>query len=71
MQLVESTQIDVGANINEYLSKYSAVVYPIYQSKSITMRHLLSHTSLIGPNYENESTFFVSGNGFTKWDIEN
>lgn len=71
MQLVESGQIDLDANINDYLSKDSAIVHPIYPSRSITMRHLLSHTSSIGPNYEKEPTFFVSGDGFTEWDIEN
>ncbi|CAF3399367.1 unnamed protein product, partial [Rotaria sp. Silwood2] len=45
MQLVELHELDLDKDINEYLPSHMKVIHPFYPNISITMQHVLSHTS--------------------------
>lgn len=66
MQLVENNLLDLDENINRYLPNGSSIHHPMYPDTAITMRHLLSHTSSIGPNLEKEMSLFLPGDDFSK-----
>ncbi|CAF3591669.1 unnamed protein product [Rotaria sp. Silwood1] len=58
MQLVESKQLDLDTDINEYLSSPNQrISNPQYPCHSITLRQLLSHSASIGSNLEMEMAF--------------
>lgn len=59
MQLVEMNQLDLDEDINQYLSTPMRIVHPLYSNISITMRHILSHRSGIGPNFDEEIKHYV------------
>jgi CubicO group peptidase (beta-lactamase class C family) len=62
MQLVESNQLDLDADINQYLSSSNQrISHPQYPSHAITLRQLLSHSASIGINEEIDLTFMQSG----------
>jgi CubicO group peptidase (beta-lactamase class C family) len=51
MQLVEKGQLDLDANINDYLTAFD-IVHPSFPDVPITLRQLLTHTSgLAGDDY--------------------
>jgi CubicO group peptidase (beta-lactamase class C family) len=59
MQLVESKQLDLDTDINQYLwSLDPKISHPLYPTHSITLRQLLSHSASIGKNFEVENNFF-------------
>jgi CubicO group peptidase (beta-lactamase class C family) len=68
MQLVEVNRLDLDIDINYYLS-HMKVIHPFYPNISITMRHVLSHTSGIGPNFLEELKSYVSNDDFTKKNL--
>lgn len=58
MQLVESNQLDLDKDINEYLSSPNQrIFHPQYPCNPITLRQLLSHSASIGSNLEMEMAF--------------
>ena len=62
MQLVESNQLNLDADINQYLSSPNQrISHPQYPSHSITLRQLLSHSASIAVNDETGLTFMQSG----------
>ncbi len=69
MQVVESGLLELDANINQYLSPNMKVVHPLYPDIPITMRHLLSHRAGIGPNFAEELTHYMTGDGFTRTNL--
>ena len=69
MQLVEINLLNLDKSINEYLPASLQVQHPIYPDQSITMKHLLSHTSGIGPNVEIEMTHYVNGDDFAQTNL--
>ncbi|CAF3195360.1 unnamed protein product [Rotaria sp. Silwood2] len=69
MQLVELHQLDLDKDINEYLPSHMKVIHPFYPNISITMRHVLSHTSGIGPNVNEELKLYVPNDDFTKTNL--
>jgi CubicO group peptidase (beta-lactamase class C family) len=66
MQLVELNQLDLDKDINQYLSPLIKIIHPFYPNNSITMRHVLLHTSGIGPNFNEEMKHYVPNDDFTK-----
>ncbi len=69
MQLVECQHLDLDQDINQYLSPHMDVLHPWYPNISITMRHILSHTSSIGPNFEEEIKHYLPNDDFTKTNL--
>ena len=48
MQLVEAKRLDLDSDINEYLLKTDPrIFHPFHPNRSITLRHLLSHSASI------------------------
>jgi CubicO group peptidase (beta-lactamase class C family) len=71
MQLVELHYLDLDEDINQYLSPGIKVIHPFYPNISITTRHILSHTSGIGPNFDEELKHYVPNDDFTKTNLSN
>jgi len=69
MQLVESHRLDLDADINQYLPSNMKIIHPFFPNIPITSRHLLSHTSGIGPNTNLEYTYYVPGDTFAQADL--
>ncbi len=69
MQLVELNQLDLDKDINQYLSPSMRIFHPLYPNISITMRHILSHRSGIGPNFDEEIKHYVPKDDFTKTNL--
>jgi CubicO group peptidase (beta-lactamase class C family) len=69
MQLVELHHLDLDNDINQYLSPNMKVIHPFYSNISITLRHLLSHTSGIGPNFNEEIKHYVPNDDFIKTNL--
>jgi len=69
MQSVELHRLDLDKDINQYLSPHMNVIHPFYPNISITMRHILSHTSGIGPNFDEEIKHYVPNDDFTKTNL--
>lgn len=69
MQLVESNHLDLDKDINQYLSLPTKIIHPLYPNVFITMRHLLSHTSAIEPNFDDEIKHYVPNDDFTKTNL--
>ena len=58
-QLMEDGQLNLDRDINQYLP--FSVEVPGYESDSITMRHLLTHTSGIEDNGPVQDTYYSTG----------
>ena len=69
MQLVEMKQLDLDKDINQYLSITTTIFHPFFPNVSITMRHILSHRSGIGPNFDEEIKHYLPGDDFTKTNL--
>ncbi len=69
MQLVELHHLDLDNDINQYLSPNMKIIHPFYLNISIAMRHLLSHTSGIGPNFNEEIKHYVPNDDFIKTNL--
>ena len=66
MQLVESKDLDLDIDVNRYLPFPLRVAHPLYPNYTITMRHVLSHTASIGPNLQQELSYFSPNDDFTQ-----
>ncbi|CAF0910744.1 unnamed protein product [Adineta ricciae] len=71
MQMVESNLLNLDTDINEYLSPLMKIIHPYHPNVTITTRHLLTHTAGIGPNWEEESKHYLSGDRFTQTNLGN
>lgn len=69
MQLVELNKLDLDKNINEYLPSSMKIIHPLYPNIPITMRHVLTHRSGIGPNFDQEMKHFMLNDDFTKTNL--
>ena len=69
MQLVETNQLDLGKDINQYLSTPMKILHPFYPTIPITIRHILSHRSGIGPNFDEEIKHYLPKDDFTKTNL--
>jgi len=69
MQLVENNQLNLDADLNRYVPSPLKVVHPLYPDHSITMRHLLTHTSGLGPNFEEELTHYLANDDFLQVNL--
>lgn len=69
MQLVELHLLDLDTDINAYLPSGIRVIHPLYPNHTITLRHILSHTASIGPNFREEMKHYVPGDDFTKTNL--
>src|SRR5690606_21138283 len=54
MQLVENGQLNLDIDVNQYLKFPMKISHPLFPNIKITMRHILSHSSGLGSNYEEE-----------------
>lgn len=64
MQLVEQNLLDLDQDINKYLSTVMKVHHPLHPNSSITLRHLLSHTSSIASNFQDELQHYQPNDDF-------
>ncbi|CAF1299180.1 unnamed protein product [Rotaria sordida] len=71
MQMVELNRLNLDTDINEYLPSLMKIFHPQYPNISITTRHLLTHTSGIGTNFEEELTHYLPGDSFTQTNLGN
>ncbi|CAF3379193.1 unnamed protein product [Rotaria sp. Silwood2] len=69
MKLVELHKLELDKNINQYLPSHMKVIHPFYPNISITMCYILSHTSGIGPNFNEEIKHYVPNDDFTKTNL--
>ena len=69
MQLVESKRLDLDLDVNRYLPFPLRVVHPLYPNHTITMRQVLSHTTSIGPNSQQELNYFSPNDDFTRANL--
>ncbi|CAF1655162.1 unnamed protein product, partial [Adineta ricciae] len=69
MQMVESNRLKLDVDINQYLAPQMKVTHPHYPNKTITMRNLLSHSSGIRQNIEEEYKLYVPGDDFAKRNL--
>lgn len=64
MQLVEKGQLNLDIDINQYLNIPMRIFHPLYPNSIITMRHILSHSSGLGSNYDEEFQHAMPGDEF-------
>ena len=69
MQLVEAKRLDLDLDVNVYLPSPLRVVHPLYPKSTITMRHVLSHTTSIGSNDDQEIYYFSPNDDFTQANL--
>ncbi|CAF2239501.1 unnamed protein product [Rotaria magnacalcarata] len=69
MQLVEFNKLDLDKDVNQYLPSHLKVVHPLHPTIPITMRHILAHTSGIGPNFDEEMKHYLPSDDFTKKNL--
>ncbi|CAF4594395.1 unnamed protein product [Rotaria sp. Silwood1] len=69
MQLVEKGQLNLNVDINQYLKFSMRISHPLFPYSIITMRHILSHSSGLGSNYEEEFHHGMSGDDFLKTNL--
>jgi CubicO group peptidase (beta-lactamase class C family) len=69
MQMVESNLLNLDTDINQYLPPLMKIVHPYLPNTTITTRHLLSHTSGIGPNLIEELQHYLPGDSFTQTNL--
>jgi len=69
MQIVELNLLDLDTDINQYLPFPMKITHPHYPNITITTRHLLSHTSGIGPNFVEELEHYLPGDSFTQTNL--
>lgn len=69
MQMVESNRLDLDTDINQYLPSTMHIIHPHYPNTIITTRHLLTHSSGIGPNPVEEFQHYLVGDDFTQTNL--
>ncbi|CAF0889726.1 unnamed protein product [Adineta steineri] len=69
MQLVELSHLNLDVDVNYYLSLPIKIIHPLYLNSIITLRHLLSHTSGIASNFEEELEFNQPNDDFTQTNL--
>ncbi|CAF3155352.1 unnamed protein product [Rotaria socialis] len=78
LQLVEFNKLDLDKDVNQYLLSHMKVIHPVYPTIPITMRHILiqaglfdlgTHTSGIGPNFDEEMKHYLPSDDFTKKNL--
>lgn len=66
MQMVEANRLDLDADVNQYLPASMHIVHPFFPNATITIRHLLTHSSGIGLDLVEQYKFYLPGDGFTQ-----
>ncbi|CAF3339260.1 unnamed protein product [Rotaria socialis] len=69
MQLAEKGQLNLDVDINQYLNFPIRIFHPSHPQSIITMRHILSHSSGLGSNYEEEFHHGMPGDDFVKTNL--
>lgn len=69
MQLVETGDLNLDVDINQYLNFPMRIHHPLYPTSIITMRHILSHSSGLGSNYEEEFHHGMPGDDYLKTNL--
>ncbi|CAF3146470.1 unnamed protein product [Rotaria sp. Silwood2] len=69
MQMVESNRLNLDTDINQYLPSQMKIIHPHHPNVKITTRHLLSHTSGIGPNFLEELQQYLPGDTFAQTNL--
>ncbi|CAF4346963.1 unnamed protein product, partial [Rotaria magnacalcarata] len=69
MQLVEKGQLNLDVDINQYLNLPMRIFHPSHPLSIITMRHIVSHSSGLGSNYEEEFHHGTPGDDFVKTNL--
>ncbi|CAF2878320.1 unnamed protein product [Rotaria sp. Silwood2] len=69
MQLVEQGQLNLDVDVNQYLKFPMRILHPLFPYSIITMRHILSHSSGLGSNYEEEFHHGMPGDDFLKTNL--
>lgn len=69
MQMVESHNLNLNADINQYMSPQMKIIHPCFPNSTITIRHLLSHSSGIGFNLVEQLKFYLPGDSFTQTNL--
>lgn len=69
MQLVEKGQLNLDVDINQYLNFPMKIFHPLYPNSTITMRHILSHSTGLGSNYDEEFQHAMPGDHFLKTNL--
>ncbi|CAF1482216.1 unnamed protein product [Adineta ricciae] len=66
MQLVESEVLNLDNDVNYYLKFPTRIIHPLFPNATITMRHILSHSTGLGSNYEEDFQHGMPGDDFVK-----
>ncbi|UJR16798.1 hypothetical protein I4U23_003697 [Adineta vaga] len=69
MQLVEKEVLDLDKDVNQYLNFPIRIFHPFFPNVTITMRHILSHSTGLGSNYEEEFQHGMPGDDFVKTNL--
>lgn len=69
MQLVELDLIDLDQDVNDYLKYPMRLSHPLFPEVSITMRHVLSHSTGLGSNYEEDFTHAMLGDDYMRANL--
>ena len=69
MQLVEKGAIDLDQDVNQYLPLSTRLSHPLFPNVTITVRHILSHGTGLGSNYEEDFLHAMPGDDFTTTNL--
>ena len=69
MQLVETDDIDLDQDVNRYLNFSTQLCHPLFPNSTVTLRHILSHGSGLGSNYEEDFHHALPGDDFVKTNL--